>query len=147
MKTAIKLMVGWVWLLMLSQQPAYADEEAIKYRQSIYEAIGAQMSAMGSILKGNVPHKDDLPLLAEGISTLSEAVPDIFPEGSGEGPTEALKAIWEEPDEFAGMIQDFQEAADNLAQQNPAQDMSGFAGAFQSLGRTCKACHDRFKAE
>lgn len=147
MKISVKLLTPLIWLLVFSNQAAYADTEAIKYRQSVYEAIGAQMGAMGSILKGNVPNRDDLPVLAEGISRLSEITPDIFPPGSDEGPTEALKTIWEQPDEFSKAMQDFQIAADNLAREDPAQDMSSFADAFKRLGQTCKACHDRFKAE
>ena len=145
-------MTRWIrfWVLGLGlgvfHATALADEDAIKYRQSIYKAIGAQMSAIGSILKGEVPHTDDLSILAEGLSRLSEVTPDIFPEGSHEGRTEALKIIWEEPDEFVSRMQNFQVAADHLARQDPS-NLRRFAGAFQKLGQTCKACHDRFKAE
>lgn len=126
--------------------PVWADKDAIEYRQKVYSAIGAQMGAMGAVLKGKVPHTDDLPVLAAGLSNLAGLLPDLFPEGSGRGDTEALSIIWDEYDDFMQHMSDMRVAADALALVD-ASDKRSFGQAFQKLGGTCKACHDKFKAE
>lgn len=134
-------------LLSLSLSgPVWADKDTIKYRQRVYSAIGAQMGAISDVLRGKVPYKDDLPVLATGLARLSQLPPDLFPEGSDRGDTEALPVIWENYEEFMQLMSDMRTAANALAAAD-ASDRRAFAGAFQNLGRTCKACHDKFKAE
>jgi cytochrome c556 len=125
---------------------AAADEAAIEYRQAVYESIGGHMSAMSAILKQEVPYGDDLAIHARGIADLAPLALHIFPEGSGEGKTKALPAIWEDPETFASRRQDFIDAATALGAVADA-DMGTFMPAFRTLGGTCKACHDDFKGD
>lgn len=124
-----------------------ADKEEIKYRQSVYSAIGSQMGAMASIIKGEVAHKDDLPTLAAGLAGLAALTPDLFPENSQAGKTKALPLIWEEFDAFSDRLDELQIISAELAKISQGNDMREFAHTLSRLGRACKGCHDRFKAE
>ena len=136
----IFLIFGW-------SASSFADEAAIKYRQSVYKAIGSQMSAMVSIIKGQVAHKDDLPKLAAGLAGLATLTPHLFPANTQEGKTKALPLIWEEFDAFSDRLEELQQASAELADVAQGNDMRKFARTFSRLGKACKGCHDRFKAE
>lgn len=125
---------------------AQADEGAIEYRQAIYQAIGGHMTALVKIVRREVPHTDDMVVHANGIADLAPLTAHVFPEGSGEGDTDALPAIWNDPDDFALHRDAFIDAAEGLrvAAGGP---MGPFVSAFQTLGGTCSECHDNFRAE
>lgn len=125
---------------------AQADEGAIEYRQAIFQAIGGHMTALVKIIRREVPHTDDVAVHANGIADLAPITTHIFPEGSGEGQTDALPAIWSNPEDFDRYREDFIEAAEGLrvAAGGP---MGPFVEAFQTLGGSCSDCHDNFRAE
>ncbi|MEE4297873.1 MAG: cytochrome c [Pseudomonadales bacterium] len=133
-------------VFLLSGAAAQADQGAIDYRQSVYSSIGGHMGGISGILKREVPHTGDLGVHARGIAELAPLTLHLFPEGSDDGRTKARAAIWEDPDTFSERRQDFIDAAADLGAADPA-DMEAFVAAFRSLGGTCKACHDDFKAD
>lgn len=124
---------------------AAANEESVKYRQAVYGGIGKNMSAMASIVRGKVANVEDLPALASSLAELASLAPGLFPEDSQGG--DALPVIWEEVDDFKGLLAELRSNADNLAEVALTGNRQKFAKAFGQLGRSCKNCHDRFKAE
>lgn len=125
---------------------AQADEGAIQYRQAVFQAIGGHMTALVRIVRREVAHTDDIAVHANGIADLAPLTAHIFPEGSGEGRTDALPAIWSNPDGFAQRREAFVEAAEGL-RAAAGGPMGPFVGAFQTLGGTCSGCHDNFRAD
>ncbi|HSG89056.1 MAG TPA: cytochrome c [Pseudomonadales bacterium] len=126
--------------------PGAADQGLIDYRQAVYKSIGGHMSAIAGVLKREAPHVGDLPMHARGIAELAPLTLHLFPEASADGRTEALAAIWEDPDAFDEKRSDFIEAATAFGAVADA-DMDTYVGAFRTLGGTCKGCHDNFKAD
>lgn len=133
-------------VFLLSGAAAQADQGAIDYRQSVYSAIGGHMGAISGILKREVPHTGDLAVHAMGIAELAPLTLHLFPEGSDHGRTKARAAIWEDTETFSERRQDFIDAATALGAVD-ATDMEAFVPAFRTMGGTCKACHDDFKAD
>lgn len=127
--------------LPLVSSAADGDKE---YREHTMDALGGHMQATVNILKGEVPHTSHLPIHASAIAALSETVPVLFPEGSGED-TDALPEIWEDPDDFAEKVATFQEAA--TAFDAAVTSGEGVGPALQNLGQACKSCHDNYRAE
>lgn len=126
---------------------ALADAEAeIKYRQGVFKAVGGQMASMGAILKGQV-QMDKFVVHASGMAALADVVPEIFPASSGDGKTEALPAIWENPDDFQTKVDEFVIAAKAIGEVGGSGDMSLIGPAMNRLGGTCKGCHDDYKAD
>ncbi|MEQ8858146.1 MAG: cytochrome c [Pseudomonadales bacterium] len=129
--------------LMLVALPAAASEGEVEYREHVMEAIGGHMQAAADIAQQKVAHSDHLSLHVNGLVALSGIIDTLFPESSQGG--DALDAIWENPDDFAAKIADFQQAAGGLKM---AVDGGGDVGsAFQKVGQACKACHDDYRAE
>jgi len=136
-----------VVLTLLIGHHAFADGEAdYKYREGVMKTVGGQMSSMAAILKGQV-HLDNLEFHASGMADLADIVPHVFPEGSGVHQSEALPAIWEQPDEFKMAVEKFVKAAKGIATAAEDGEMSAIGPALNSLGKACKGCHDNFREE
>lgn len=134
-------------ILLLASPLALADAEAeIKYRQGVMGAVGGHMSAMVAILRNQI-HFDDFQTHADAMANLADVVPHVFPKGSGDGETEALADIWDEPEAFQERVDDFVKAARALGDAAQTGEMSEIAPAIDTLGQACKGCHDNFREE
>ena len=137
-------------LTLLASPPLAADdaanhEGAAKYRHHTMHAIGGHMQAIVDILRRDVPHTDHLPVHAGALAALAEITPTLFPPGSGGLDSEALPAIWENPEDFAKRVDAFREAAANL--NDVARKGGALGPAVKQTGQTCKGCHDQYRAE
>ena len=86
---------------------------------------------------------------AAKIVQASRAVSKWFPAGTGPdvGKTRAKPEIWQNPEDFAAKMRNFQAAArafDAAARKN---DVPAMNARFADLDGTCKACHDKYRAE
>ena len=132
---------------LLASGAQAADEGAAEYREAIFEAIGGHMSAMVGIIKGEVPHQQDLALHAKGIAALAPVTQHIFPADSYIEGGHAKAEIWSDPETFAERRQNFLEAAAAIGAVADSGDQAAFMGAFKTVGGTCQGCHDDFRAK
>ena len=149
MRTTLKVSIVVSALALLTSPLVSADGDAeFKYRQGVMKTVGGQMSSMAAVLRGQV-YGDNLAFHARGMADLAEIVPHVFPEGSGVSKSEALPAIWENPDEFKEAVTQFVDAANEMAKVAEAgKGNSGAIGpAMNALGKSCKGCHDNFREE
>ncbi|MFT5210948.1 MAG: cytochrome c556 [Flavobacterium sp.] len=128
-------------------QLAFGDgTKEIKYREAVMKVVGGHMQAIVAILKGGV-HGPDLKYHTRAMANIAGIVPDVFPEGSGIGKTDALAAIWEDKKAFAAAVDKFVKAADGIALAGESDEMSEIGPAMKALGGSCKGCHDNYKEE
>lgn len=118
-------------------------------RHENYERFGKSMKAITGELKGDSP---DLSKLREHATTYTELGPRLltwFPPGTGPeaGKTEAKAEIWQKPQDFAAKAQAFNQAAAGFAAATAGQDLAAIRAAHANLGKSCKACHDLYRAE
>ncbi|MFT7687525.1 MAG: cytochrome c556 [Candidatus Azotimanducaceae bacterium] len=136
-----------ILLSVFFTQFAFADAASeIKYRQGVMKVVGGHMQSIVTILKGGI-HGPDLKYHTLAMANIAAIVPAVFPEGSGEGKTEALAAIWEDKKAFAASVDKFVKAADGIALAGASGDMSAIGPAIKALGGSCKGCHDDYKEE
>ena len=132
-------------ILFIFCQFTFADaENEIKYRQGVMGVVGGHMNSIVAILRGGV-HAGDLKMHAQGMANISSIVPTVFPEGSGDGKTEALAVIWEKPDAFKKAMDKYVAAAKGMAKAANSGDMQAVGPAIKELGGSCKGCHDDFR--
>jgi len=139
-----------VLLIFALSLPAGAEttpENAIKYRHAVMEAMAGHTSAFSMIAFGMVDHPDFLQSHANAIADAMAQVGVLFPAGSGQGETEALPAIWEEPDKFSAAVAEAEKAATGLRDAAASGDRKTIAGAFKTLGQACKGCHESYREE
>ncbi|MDP1963859.1 MAG: cytochrome c, partial [Reyranella sp.] len=71
----------------------------------------------------------------------------LFPAGSDKGETKALPAIWTDMAGFQAASKASDAAYDKLAVAAGSGDQAALAAAFADTGKTCGACHDKFRAK
>lgn len=122
-----------------------ASEGEVNYREQTMKAIGGHMGAIVGIIRGEVPHTDQLPTHASAMADLAEIAPTLFPESSKGG--DALDAIWEDAEDFASKLDAFKEATAAFKTAAESGDRDKIMGAFRGMGQACKGCHDDYRAE
>ena len=61
---------------------------------------------------------------------------------------ESAKAeIWQKPEDFAAKARDFDTAAQKFNSAARGDDLAAMRASQADLGKTCKACHDSYRAE
>jgi len=122
-------------------------EDAVKYRQAVMESMKGHIAALSLLAFGRVEDAGYMQSHATALATLGKELRVLFPAGSGDGKTHALPAIWEEPDRFAGAIDDAAASAAELSQAVENGDRRRIAAAFKKTGDSCKGCHERYREE
>lgn len=130
---------------------AQADDigDAITYRQSAMEVIAWQLGPMSQMVKGDIDY--DAEAFAERARRVANLAPlpwEGFIEGSYDHKgTDALTKIADNREDFDSKAQAFQDAAMQLAEVAGDGSFDAVRAQFAKLGRSCKACHDDYRAE
>ncbi|MCC2607353.1 c-type cytochrome [Planctobacterium marinum] len=155
MKKIIALMLSFSLLssVAIAEEEAASVKEArnaLKFRQSLFQLIRSNMGDLGAMAKGVKPF-DAAVMEKNGmrLEQLSLMIADYLATDTREHKleTDALDKIWEEPDNFNEKIQALTTAAQRLQAVAKAGDESQFRSAIGGVGKSCKGCHDVFKAE
>jgi cytochrome c556 len=125
---------------------ALAQADVIKARQDNRKQAGAAMRAIKAVVDAKGP---TAPAVAEAakLKTLEAAFVKMFPAGSGTGETKALPVIWTDWAGFEAASKASDVAYDKLAVAAGSGNAEQLAAAFADTGKTCGACHDKFRAK
>ncbi len=133
---------------VMAQGPFDDAEEAIAYRQAAFGLIKANFADMGAMLKKKKPmDAAQFNQRAEHLAMLSTIPFSGFITGSDRGDTAALEKIWQERQSFEEKATHFQASARALAEASRGEDPKALTEAFGAVGKSCKGCHDSFKAD
>jgi cytochrome c556 len=75
---------------------AQEDEAFIQYRQKVMTSNGANMGAIGDIMKNKLPYQNHIAVHAQEIQRMSTIIPDTFKKDIASGKTDAKPEIWKE---------------------------------------------------
>ncbi len=122
-----------------------AQEDPIKARQELMKDNGRQAKIVGEMAQGKTAFDAAAAKAAlEKMATDVDAFVTHFPEGSDQGETEALPAIWQDKADFearaAKMATDARAAAAAVDQGEDA-----FKAAAGVMFGNCKACHEVYR--
>ena len=117
----------------------------MKERHEGYEKIGKAMRSAKQAID-----KQDLNAVrasADQVATLAPQAIGWFPAGTGPdvGKTEAKAEIWQQRAQFDEGMTRFNEAAKVFQAATAGGDFGAIREAHANLGKTCAACHDRFR--
>lgn len=122
-------------------------EDAADYRVSVMTALRGHIGAASMIVRGLVSNDGHLIGHAQGLASAANELHRVFPEGSAVGESEALPAIWEDPDGFAAAISKMQEATAAFVEAAEGGDGEAIGGAFRNVGMSCRGCHDNYRVQ
>ena len=140
-------------LLVFAVAAASADppkpEAVIHYRQSVYKVMLWNWVPMAEMVKGKRPFEAaEFKHRAERMAAATRYLDEAYAEGSGQGAdTDALPAIWENRKDFDAKLQDMQREAQALAQTAGSGDEAKIKEQFGKTAASCKACHDKYRAD
>jgi cytochrome c556 len=132
-----------------AQAQAPKPENVLKYRQSVYTAIAWNFGPMGAMAQGRAPFDARaFQMRAERVAALAPMVAESFtPETRGLANSKLKPAMWDNRADFDAKLKEFVEASSALAAAARTGDEAKSKEAFFATANTCKACHDRYKAD
>ena len=138
--------------LFVSATTIKATEEidpdaVIKYRQGVMKAQGGLMAAMAQIVRGKVQYDAQLSVYAQALRSISGDIPDMFPEDSDFGETDAKAEIWEDSEKFRKAADKAANAAETFQKAVDSGDKKAIGREFKALADACKGCHKKFRKE
>ena len=126
-------------------------EQLIKVRQSAWQVVAYNSGRIKASLDGTY-NKDDVQRAANTIAAVANSgLGALFAPGTEQGKgwheTTARPEIWTNNKRFVELGQSFAQEANALAQVSAGGDVAAIKTQYGKLTRTCKACHDDFKAK
>jgi cytochrome c556 len=124
-------------------------EQAIAYRKAAYTVLYNNFGPLGAMATGKMPYDAKLfQSRAERVAFMATITPDVFPAVSKSGaPTKAKPEIWDNQAEFTKLMKDLTDKTAALAVASKSGSLDTIKPAFGAAAQTCKACHDKFKAD
>ncbi len=124
-------------------------EDLLKMRQGLMQAVLVQFGPIGAFAQG----KGDLPAdaadRAANLAALARIAPSAWPAGSGN-----LDHANTKPDAFGAKAAAFRDGwatlagvSTTLAETIKAGNADAIKAQVGAVGKTCKGCHDDFRAE
>lgn len=132
-------------LLAVSAAPAAADEAVIAYRQKVMQANGANMGAIGDILKFKLPYQKDIAGHARAIGLNAKMIASAFEKPVSAGKTDAKPEIWKKWDDYKKAAAKLVEASDKLAKVAESGDTPTIVAQVKEVGNACQHCHEEFR--
>jgi cytochrome c556 len=150
MPRAKRLVLSTAAISLALASLAAAQQEGAKgvvaVRQATMDANAKHMNAVKAILTEDPQLMKHVAFHAQAIAEAAEYVPEMFPQGSTQPPTNALPAIWEKPDEFKRAAERAHGLAEKLAETARGGDVQATQAAFGALGKEgCGGCHETFR--
>lgn len=132
---------------------AVEPEDAIHYRQSALDVMAWHFGPIADMAKGDIDYDaDEFARRAQNVSDMAHMPWEGFVEGTyqndGHGvDTDALAKIADNPDDFQQKQQDLIDEAQKLAEVAQDGDFATSRAQLSKVGKTCKSCHDDYRAE
>ena len=119
-----------------------------KEREEHMEAFGDATKKIGNEPKASKPDVAAIQQSAAKIADLAPKLQSWFAPGTAEGvgKSRAKAEIWQKPEDFALKAHDFETAAQEFKVAADRGDLAQIKTTFEALGKSCKACHDLYRA-
>jgi len=136
--------------LATSASAQVKPEDQIKYRQAAYSFASWNMGKIKTNLDGSY-NADQVKAAANAIAAVANSgLGALFGPGTdkavGAQKTSVKPELFQNGTEVAKLSGNFAKAANELAAAAATGDAVAVKAAFGETGKTCKACHDQFKA-
>jgi cytochrome c556 len=124
---------------------AQEDEAFVQYRQKVMTSNGANMAAIGEILKNKLPYQSHIAVHAQEIQQMSALIPDAFKKDIAAGKTDAKPEIWKEWDKFTAAADAMGREAAELAKVAQNGNMEAISAQAKKLSEACSNCHKPYR--
>lgn len=131
-------------------QQAPKLENLIKWRQSAFQVVAWNTGRIKASVEGQY-NKEEVIKAANTIAAIAKSgLGSLFAPGTEQGKgwhdTTTKAEAFKDTQHFAELGANFSKEASELATLAEAGDAAAVKAQFVKLGKTCKACHDDFRA-
>lgn len=135
----------------IAQSSEEAAENAVEARHGFMIMLAINMAQLSGMAKGEIAYDEAAASRAAAniVALTQYDAPALFIEGTSSEEIEdsdALPAIWENPQRFGERFAALREAAAGSPDAVKG-GQENLAPVLQGLGGACKACHDDFRKE
>ena len=118
--------------------------EIVKARMASMKVIAANMKSLSKVSRGRDPFdvNEVRNMLAE-IENNAAQTPILFEVNATDPTSEAASEIWENFQDFADKAFALESTAKSLI--DTVENVDDLTVAVQSLGKTCKSCHSKYR--
>ncbi len=132
-------------------QQAPKPENLIKWRQSAFSLVAWNAGRIKASVDGQY-NKEEVQRAANAIAAIANSgLGGLFAAGTEQGKgwhdTSAKPELFKDGKHFADLAASFSKEATELASVSAGGDPAIVKAQFGKLQRTCKSCHDDFKAK
>jgi cytochrome c556 len=144
--------IGLVSLGLASTAAAeLKPEEQIQIRQAGYSFMGWNMGKIKANLEGDY-NSDQVIAAANAIAGIANSgMGALYGPGTdkdiGAVKTRVKPELFQNMEDVGTIARNFIAAADNLQKVAASGDQVEVSSAFGELGQSCKACHDKYRAD
>ena len=143
----LRIIVGLI-LLAVPTTLALAHSGAtgiVKERMDMFKKNQDNLKAIKSHIRSE--NYESIVKLADEIRDWAVKMPDYFPEGSNDKPSEASPTIWTDFDGFKNAAMKNETAAKQLIAAAKAEDQKAVVDGFKAVAASCKSCHQSYKLD
>ena len=151
-KSLLNAALGLVALSLTSVASAQVKpEDQIKFRQAGYSFMSWNMGKIKTNLEGQY-NAEQVTASANVIAAIANSgMGALYGPGTdkaiGDRKTRVKPEFFQNMDNVGVLAKDFVAAANNLAKVAATGDKAAVQKAFGDTGATCKACHDKYRAD
>ncbi|MEO7579779.1 MAG: cytochrome c [Massilia sp.] len=136
---------------VLAQQAAPKPEALIKSRQSAFQLVAFNAGRIKTSVEGQY-NKEEVQRAANTIAAIANSgLGALFAPGTEQGKgwhdTAAKPELFKDGKRFGELGGSFAKETTELASVANGGDLAAIKAQFGKVQRTCKACHDDFKAK
>lgn len=147
---ATTLTIAAASLTAIAQQ-APKPEQLIKWRQSAYQVVAWNTGRIKASLDGTY-NKDEVAKAANTIAAIANTgLGTLFPPGTEQGKgwhdTAVKPELFQDGKKVGEYAANFSREATELAKVAAVGDPAAVKDQYAKLTRTCKSCHDDFRAK
>lgn len=121
-------------------------EVLVKQREAAMMLMGKYFGPLVGMARGKAPYDASVVQRNAGyLSTLDKMPWDGFSESTKGQKSEALPAVWQEPDKFRQAQQRLQDEVGKLVQVSSGGDEAAVKSQIGAVGKACGGCHEHFR--
>ncbi len=119
----------------------------VRERMDLMTAIGDAVKTVAGMVRGTTEFDGErAAAAAREIANHANGMTALFPADNANQHSEALPAIWDNWTEFEKIANELNVTADKLAiSAMNATSSDQIQPAFSAMGKTCGACHEKFR--
>ncbi|WP_375056704.1 c-type cytochrome [Zobellella sp. DQSA1] len=132
-----------------AQANLFKPEDAVEYRQSIYQVMRAQVGVIGAMTKGDIDFDAEaLHQRALNMGNVAGLLGETyFPDTQGVTGSNLLPKAWNDMDGFRAKGQNFGSSLQELIEVSgqPGFDAAKARPVVAKVMQSCKSCHDDYR--